>query len=261
MALFQRGKKSPEAPPVEAEAAQSRAARLPVAAPKRRTGALALALALAVIGALLMWMFQQSSAATQYLTVNREVDRGDRIEQGMLSTVDIVGEPAHLIPAERASEMIGKIATADLGVGSVLSDQNTAAALGVEEGRTVVGLALQAGRLPSRPLKAGDHVYVVYTPNSENSTAAGAPAPIEATVEGSGKDEASGMTVVDLNVATDSAATAAMWGARDAASVILGSTAAAAAPAPAPAQTPAVESSSPSPTPSSSASSDAPRED
>lgn len=256
MALIQRGKKAPEAPPAEAEAPQGSSARMPVAAPKRRTGALALALALAVIGALLMWMFQQSSAATPYLTVNRDVARGSVIEQGMLSTVDVVGEPAHMVPASQFSTVVGKVATADLAPGSALTDQNTAAQLGVEKGRTVVGLALGAGRLPSRALKAGDQVYVVYTPNSDNATDTQTPDPIPATVEGTSKDEASGRTVVDLNIGADSAATAATWGAKDSASVVLGSSAAAAAAAPAPApqtQPQAPQSSAPA-QPSESAS-------
>ena len=160
MALITRGKQAPEAAPAEQTAAGP--GRMPVAAPKRRTGALALAVALAVIGGLLMWMFQQSSAATAYLTVNKQVDRGTVIEQSMLSTVEVVGEPANLIPAQNSRQVIGKVATADLAPGTTVTGQNTADSLGVETGRTVVGLALSSGRLPGRELKAGDQVQVVY---------------------------------------------------------------------------------------------------
>ena len=167
------------------------------------------AVALAVIGGLLMWVFQQSSAATAYLTVNKQVDRGTVIEQSMLSTVEVVGEPANLIPAQNSRQVIGKVATADLAPGTTVTGQNTAESLGVETGRTVVGLALSSGRLPGRELKAGDQVQVVYTPNAEAAGAALSQAPIPAVVEGTGHDAA--------------------WGAKDAASVILG---ASAAPAP-----------------------------
>lgn len=227
MALIKRGKQAPEAAPAEQTAAGP--GRMPVAAPKRRTGALALAVALAVIGGLLMWVFQQSSAATAYLTVNKQVDRGTVIEQSMLSTVEVVGEPANLVPAQNSRQVIGKVATADLAPGTTVTGQNTADSLGVETGRTVVGLALSSGRLPGRELKAGDQVQVVYTPNAEAAGAALSQAPIPAVVEGTGHDDASGARIVDLNISEADAAAVAAWGAKDAASVILG---ASAAPAP-----------------------------
>ena len=208
MALIKRGKQAPEAAPAEQTAAGP--GRMPVAAPKRRTGALALAVALAVIGGLLMWMFQQSSAATAYLTVNKQVDRGTVIEQSMLSTVEVVGEPANLIPAQNSRQVIGKVATADLAPGTTVTGQNTADSLGVETGRTVVGLALSSGRLPGRELKAGDQVQVVYTPNAEAVGDARIQTPIPAVVEGTGHDDASGARIVDLNISeADAAAVAA----------------------------------------------------
>lgn len=259
MALIKRGKKAPEVASAEqAEQTGAGPGRMPVAAPKRRTGALALAVALAVIGGLLMWMFQQSSAATAYLTVNKQVDRGTVIEQSMLSTVEVVGEPAHLIPAQNSRQVIGKVATADLAPGIPVTGQNTADSLGVEPGRTVVGLALSSGRLPGRELKAGDQVQVVYTPNAEAVGDARTQAPIPGVVEGTGHDDASGARIVDLNISEADAAVVAAWGAKDAASVILGASA-----APAPQQqaepVPAESSSAPA-SASPSASEDAKRE-
>ncbi len=271
MALIKRGMKNPDpASAAEAETTAGGSARMPVAAPKRRTGALALSLSLAVIGGLLMWAFQQSSAATPYLTVNRSVDRGTVIDQGMLSTVDVVGEPAHLIPAADFRQVLGKVVTADLGEGSPVTDQNTADSLGVEQGKTVVGVALGAGRLPARELKAGDQVQVIFTPNTDMGQDVQSQAPIAAVVEGTGRDEASGNYLVDLNVPESNASAVAAWAARDAVSVILGSSAAPAPqekprtqPAPAPSASPSEspapsESKSPeaAPAPSQSASGD-----
>lgn len=255
MALLKRNTTAPDGNPAKAEPGQGGSSPMPVSAPKRRTGALALALALAVIGGLLMWFFQQSSAAQAYITVNRAVDRGAVIQRDMLTTVDVVGEPSQLIRAEDASQVIGKVATMDLSEGSTLTTTNTAAGLGVDQGRTVAGLSLQAGRLPSRTLKAGDQVQVIYTPSADLAApGARMPDPIPATVEGTSTDETSGNRIVDLNLAEADAATVASWSAKDAVSVVLGANAAPAAEF-APAEDPAkpAELSAPaSPSPSAS---------
>ena len=208
---------------------QSRQATMPTAAPKRRPAALGVALSLAAVGGLAFWNFQQDSEASPYLTVNKGIARGEVIEQSMLATVDVTGEPQHLVPAESAEQVIGKVATADLSAGTTLTQSSATDGLGVEEGEAVVGLSLAAGRLPSRDLVAGDEVRVIYTPTTEQvandldgGTAGTQVEPIEAVVEGTGHDDASGNTVVDLSVAGEDAPTVAEWGAKTSASIALG---------------------------------------
>ena len=259
MALFKRGSTSADqTPPDTVETAGSTAARAPISAPKRRTGALALSAALAVLGGLLMWWFQQSTEAGSYLAVNRAVERGERIEQSMLTTLDVVGEPAHLIPVEKASEVIGQVAIANLAEGTPVTGGNTAAQLGVSEGRTVVGVALAPGRLPARELEPGDRVQVIYTPSNDAPNPGTTNlAPVSGTVEGTSRDDATGHVIVDLNLSQADAATVAAWGAKDSASVVLGTSSAPAATQPAPEAKPSKAAkdapASPTPAPSSSA--------
>lgn len=215
--------------------------RTPVASPKRRKGALALSLALAVIGGLLTWVFLQSSGAEQYLRVNHAMERGDRIDRTQLSVVEVVGDPGHLIPVQRVDEIVGQIVVSDVAPGTPLTSGMLTTQLGVEEGRSVLGVAVAPGRLPSRALVAGDQVQIVFTPASENQADTTArPEPLVATVETTGRDDAGNRTIVDLSITNADAPTAAAWAAQDSVSLVLAA-AATQGPQPAPQPTQATE--------------------
>lgn len=202
-----------------------RARRLPKQTSKRRPAAIAVAVALAVVGGLVAWSAFQSSGASPYLVVNQSVQRGDQITQAMLGSIDVVGEPAALISTDDAASVVGKVATMDLADGTAVTTENTAVSLGVPEGRSVIGLALEAGKLPARPLRAGDTVLIVETPAvGQTAPSAGGGAGVRTvtgTVESTAVDDLSGKTVVDVVVPAGDAPQVATWGASGTASLAL----------------------------------------
>lgn len=199
--------------------------RLPRQAAKRRPAAIAVAVALAVIGGLVAWSAFQSSGAKPYLVMNQSVERGDQITQTMLGSIDVVGEPGGMVAAENSASVIGQVATMDMAGGTAVTAENTAESLGVPEGTGVIGLALEAGQLPSRPLHAGDAVLIVETPAVGQGTTASPQdteiRTIAGTVESTAVDEISGKTVVDVLVQAADSAQVAIWGASGAASLAL----------------------------------------
>ena len=84
-----------------------------------------------------------------------------------------------------------------------------------------MGLALEAGRTPSRDLNAGDPVLVVFTPGNDNADRDKRGESVAAVVEASGVDEASGKITVDVRLSTKDAPTVASWAATDSASVVM----------------------------------------
>lgn len=189
---------------------------------KRRVGGVAVAAALAVVGGVVAYTASQTNHASPYLVANQTIERGERIESSMLTTVEAAGEPATLIPASEAQSVIGQVATTDLQQGSTITRTSTAANLGVGKGESIVGLALEAGRLPTRHLAAGDRVTVVKIPSKGNTAEQNAPTEmVSGVVEGSGKDEASGKSTVEVRVRAEDSAKVAAWAASDAAAVVL----------------------------------------
>lgn len=198
-----------------------RAAPTPVA--KRRVGGVAVAVSLAALGGLGAFVGTQANEAKPYLVVNTPVERGQRIESSMLSSVRVAGEPSMLIPAAEAQQLEGQLATTDLQPGSTITRTSTATTLGVESGESLVGLALELGRLPSRDLAAGDHVLVLFTPGNQTKTedTKSDQNPVAAIVEASAHDQNSGKSTVDLRVSQADAQKVAAWGAAGTASVIM----------------------------------------
>ena len=94
----------------------------------------------------------------------------------------------------------------------------------MEDGESLVGLALEVGRLPAREMAAGDHVQVLFTPGNQNTKAGDENQnhdPVAAVVEASHHDQNSGKTTVDLRVKQADAQKVATWGAAGTASVIM----------------------------------------
>ena len=116
------------------------------------------------------------------------------------------------------------MATTDLQPGSTITRTSTATSLGVEDGESLVGLALEVGRLPAREMVAGDHVQVLFTPGNQNTQAGDESQnhdPVAAVIEASHHDQNSGKTTVDLRVKQADAQKVATWGAAGTASVIM----------------------------------------
>lgn len=96
------------------------------------------------------------------LAVASSVDRGEVIESSDLEVAYVGSDDgiAHLSEAETAS-VVGRVALADLEVGTLLTRGMLADDAAVASGEGVVGLALEPGELPTSTLLPGDRVNVV----------------------------------------------------------------------------------------------------
>ena len=99
------------------------------------------------------------------LALATDVRRGDVLEASDLTVVYLSSDDliAH-VPPEAQGDIVGQVAVADLGTGTLLSQSQVApgSALGVDDG--VVGLALDPGQFPALDLRPGDRVNVVTGP-------------------------------------------------------------------------------------------------
>lgn len=112
------------------------------------------------LGAVLWHM--SATDKTPVLALASAVGRGEVIEPGDLRVVYVAtdGPIAHL-PRSASSELVGRVAVADLEEGTLLTRGHVVAraSLGPEDG--VVGLALDPGQFPALGLVPGDRVNVV----------------------------------------------------------------------------------------------------
>lgn len=133
---------------------------------KKRTNLVALGVVMVVVGALVAaWLVASSGHAVQVLAVAKFVGRGDRIGSGDVVAVEVtVSHGVDTVPAASAHDVVGKVATADLLPGTLLSPAGYASALAVGEGRSMVGVALDTSHRPTADLHAGDPVRFVQGP-------------------------------------------------------------------------------------------------
>ena len=178
---------------------------------QRRPLLVVASVAAVALGALAsVWAYQGASDSQDVLAVRTTVERGQVIEAADLMSVPMTVDPAlNPLPASELAAVVGKRAALDLVAGGVVTaDQVTETALPAS-GMSVVGLNLTASALPADQVRVGDQVRVVLT--SDQTTGAGstsdaAPVTIDAEVVGTGLDNASGNTILNVQVAHDDAA-------------------------------------------------------
>lgn len=125
-------------------------------------------------------LYSSVSGATSVLKVNRTIHRGELIGAADLGPVSL---GSHLgletVPADRASELIGKTALTDLPAGSLV----TPSSIGKPElvrGQSRLGLKLSAGQVPVSALPPGTPVILV--PLGSANDGQGTAEPIRATI-------------------------------------------------------------------------------
>lgn len=152
------------------------------------------------------FLYVTASHTGQILVVSQDLHRGDVIAATDLTSISIgQGQATRGIPAGDSAQVIGKVATVDLPIGSLVTGRSIADSLTIPDGQALVGLSLKPAQLPAQPLVAGDRVTIV--PVATN----GVPAPTSLRTE-SGvvsdtvRDTASGTTIVDVYVSQTIAA-------------------------------------------------------
>jgi len=197
---------SPNPTPVDPGAARfgDGSTAAPAAAPKlrRRTGLIALGVALVALGsvgaAYLTTVVGDTSAV---VAVGQDVERGSVIEARDLTVARISGDPAlQTVPQSQLDSLIGQRAAVDLSAGSLLTPSSTTTEVIPAQGQSLVGVTLTPAQLPGQPLLAGDEVRVVATPREQEDVPATAPTFYSAVVVSVRNLDDLGQVVVDVTV-------------------------------------------------------------
>lgn len=123
----------------------------------------------ACLGALIMaWVWTSTQQSQTVVVMAADVARGEQIEASDLGSTTLGrADGVMVIPAEQASELVGKHALVDLPAGSLPGPQSAGQHV-VQPGMAHVGLRLTAGRLPTQPMPAGTKVWLVAVPSAVN---------------------------------------------------------------------------------------------
>jgi hypothetical protein len=187
-----------------------RAAPPPVAPPRtrRRTGILAVGVALVALGALgAAYLTQAVGGTVAVVAVARDVAPGEVVQAADLTIADISTDPAlSPVPAGQLQSVIGQRAAVALTAGSLLTDAAVTPTVVPTAGRSLVGVALTAAQLPAEPLQSGDRVRIVDTPTTQGEPPTTAPATIAGEVASVVGPDDTGLTVVNVTVPAGQAA-------------------------------------------------------
>lgn len=191
-----------------------------------RAAAGALLFAVAVVGA-----FQVAGGDRRpVLVVAHAVAAGERIKASDLGEAKLSADPAlRPVPAARKGEVAGRVAAVGLLPGTLLTSAALAEGPLVGPGRAVAGIGLKSAQLPYAGLRAGDRVAVLRTVpagasagGSAEGAPPGAPALVaDARVFAVAPADASGTTLVSLDLAADEVAPVATAAAAGQVSLVL----------------------------------------
>lgn len=179
---------------------------------RRRPALIALGLALVALSVLGSAYLATSLGQTyQVLAVTSDIARGAPITPGDVGVAELPeGAGSALLEpvlADQFDEMTtGKVATADLKAGQLLTADSVATELRPPAGQSIVGIALAPNQMPTQALKAGDTVRVVETPATGGEPPVQTPLAIPATVVSTAPTTVGEQTVVDVQVKSSTAA-------------------------------------------------------
>lgn len=110
---------------------------------------------------------------TPALVAARTIDAGSVVTAEDVREADVSGTGVAFVPADRASVVLGRVATSDIPEGALLHPEAFSDVLGIDEGNAVVGVALQPGAVPTPQLRVGDRVNVVAVGGTDPSAPKG----------------------------------------------------------------------------------------
>ncbi|WP_162605744.1 SAF domain-containing protein [Jiangella aurantiaca] len=174
-----------------------------VAAPpkqRRRPALIGLGVALVALGGLgAAWLATSMSETVDVIAVREDVARGEQITEDDLTRASINADPAlDPIPETRRSEVVGQYASVDLAAGTLVTENSFSGSIQPAEGESMVGVAVTTAQLPSEPLRPGDTVRIVDTPNPQDDPPGSTPDSIEATVVSTSVDPETGQRMVNV---------------------------------------------------------------
>lgn len=153
------------------------------------------------------FLFMSVAASDPVVRVNRTIHRGEIIAAADVSVVTVGrGIDVRTVPGAKLNEVIGSAAITDLPGGSLLV-ADTYGSAAVPSGQSIVGVRLEAGRLPTSGLTPGTTVLVVAlpAPSAPGAAAEALPASVTARLQTAPTQLPDGSWVVDVALAADRA--------------------------------------------------------
>lgn len=136
--------------------------RLPAPPRGRRAGLIATGLLLAIGGAAAAGaLAARLDDREPVLIAARDIAAGRQITQGDLAITPVAAGDVPLVPAGRASEVVGSYASTTIPAGRLLDAAMVTATSPLRTGQAEVGLVVNPGRAPAGGLAAGDRVSIV----------------------------------------------------------------------------------------------------
>ena len=169
------------------------ATRLPSAPRERRPLLAALAVLLIVGGALLAGLLAtRMDHRVEMLAAADTVKAGQVITKDDLASVRVSADVSGLIPVTNIDQVVGRTARVEISKGQLVDTSQIATENLPGSDQQVVGVSLEAGRVPASGLTAGDVVDIVSVVNGSGSSGASAANPGPGSGGGSGSSSGSG---------------------------------------------------------------------
>lgn len=147
------------------------------------------------------WLATNVGDTQAVLALERPVVYGAPVRDADLRVVRIRTDPGlSVVPASQQRDVVGKFAATDLERGALLTQDSVTSNRVPGPGEELVGVAVDASRMPNRPLHAQDQVLVVTTPPEDADPTDEQPHGVEATVVSVGRPDDDGVRVVDVRV-------------------------------------------------------------
>jgi hypothetical protein len=181
------------------------ARKLPGAPRERKPALAALAVVLILGGALAAgYLMLQSGKRVDAIQITREIGQGQQLPVSAMQEIQVPANSGlHYVPWSEASQVARNFAATTIPAGTLLTPSMAVSTNTLTNGRTVLGLALKDGQLPSG-LTAGDRVNI-YEVSDATEACPGAPGSLlsgDAVVLGvSTPSSASSSAVADVEVA------------------------------------------------------------
>ena len=185
---------------------------------------IAIGLLILAAGGVFGWfMWVSTSTASEVVAAKVDVQRGQVIAAEDLTTVRVTLDPSlRTVPGADLRTLVGQRAATDVAAGTLISPNQVTAEVLPPQGMSVVSVPVPAGLVPTVPIRAGDTVRLVQTPEPAGSVS-GTPLTITAEVVDVTAGDAD--TVVQVLVPADKASGLAELAATGRVAVVLDSAA------------------------------------
>jgi len=178
------------------------AAAAPTVRARRRPAVILLGVALiALCGLGGAWLATSGAKTSPVVVARAGLTAGQPVTESDLAITQIAGGAGvAVVPGDQARSLVGKIPVNDIPAGALIAPAQLVGALTPGPGKSIVGIPVKHGQLPSIGLRAGDQVLLVVT--ASPGAAAGS-APVKPGTSWAGVVVAVGDPADDLSRTVD----------------------------------------------------------